>query len=79
MPVANLSMHPVNVTAPRGEWARHRLTIRAGLLVVRDRRSAEVFTAQVLSWEKGRNGLVTMETDAGTVEARRAGCGCGGR
>ncbi|HUV11916.1 MAG TPA: hypothetical protein VMX12_13140 [Acidimicrobiia bacterium] len=79
MAAPNLSMTNTNVTTPAGAFDRHRLTIRAGTLIVRDRRSSEVFTAEALSWEKGLNGLVTIHTDLGDVVAKRAGCGCGGR
>jgi len=79
MTAPNLSMSPVNVTAPAGKWDRHRLVVRDGTLVVRDRRSQPVLTAEVTSWERGLNGMVTLQTDAGEVVAKRGGCGCGGR
>jgi len=79
MTVPNLSMNTANVTAPTGSWDRHRLIVRDGTLVVRDRRAREVLTASVESWERGLNGLVTLQTDAGEVVAKRGGCGCGGR
>jgi hypothetical protein len=79
MAAPNLSMSSSNVTAPAGTYLRHRVTIRAGELVVRDRRSAVVLTAAATSWTRARNGTVTIETDAGTVTAARAGCGCGGK
>jgi hypothetical protein len=79
MAARNLSMNNANVTAPGGTWDRHRLVVRDGVLVVRDRRAREVLTASVTSWEKGLNGLVTLQTDAGEITAKRVGCGCGGR
>jgi len=79
MTVANLSMTSANVTSPAGSWERHRLIIRDGRLLVRDRRAREVLTAEVTSWERGLNGLVTLQTDAGEVVAKRGGCGCGGK
>ncbi len=78
MAAPNLSMTG-NVTTTAGVWMRHRLTIRGGELTVRDRRSNVVHTAAASEWTRGRNGTVTIVTDAGTVTATRAGCGCGGK
>ena len=78
MAVSNLTVNAANVTTPTGELKRHRATIRAGVLRVRDRRANEVLVATVTSVDKNRRGTYTIETDLGTIVISRAGCGCGG-